>query len=495
MSVELEHDFTFNPDGSGRVAVRWSGPTGRGAPEPGEFLRSELERAQGVEAWADVRCEVEGDRLVFAGTAWFPDVTALRFHCQGFHVNLLDLAVTAHDDGSVEVTTRPSGAPRSPAPPPGADLGRLMAQEREKLAMARGFLDGMFGGLRCSAVLRLPGALTGPVRGERVADDAARVSFDGAQLIAILDRLATDDDLFGRLLANGGLEGPDALFELLGEHGPIALRTAPGAAPAFDYASEVAAAREQFAAFAAAGQIAAPSTEPATPLAGVRIVAAKVVREADGDRELCPQGQNQPGVTLTVAADLPQRALELEDAGYDRCVFADGRDVTADDEWNRRCHFPKQTSDGRTVYLDFELPATDGARGLAELTGHLKVLASEGSERHDLGFTELTPGAKGTFAEARVNAIEQEDERTWRFEIHLHLARTSLLELALVCGDETTPLQQTGYSCCNDESDLTYRHDGDLPRDARLVATVVAGLSRTRYAFTLQQVDWFGEPL
>lgn len=496
MSLELHHDFTFNPDGSGRVTVRWSGPAGPGAPSAEDFARSELERAAGVDAWADVRCEQVDDQLVFEGTAWFPDVGALRFHCQGFHVNLLDLALTAHDDGSVALDSVLATAERTPPPPVAADdLPATLARERDKLEGARGLIEGMFGALRCSAVLRMPAALAEPVRNERVAANAVRVQFDGAQLLTVVDRLLHDDALMTRLLQNGGLDGPAALFELLGDHGPIALRTVPGAATAFDYADEVATARPQFAALTESLRAAVPSDEPGEPLANVRVVAAKVVREADGDRELCPQGQNHAGVTLTIAGDLARAALELEDAGYDRCVLADGRDATPAEAWDRRCHFPKATKDGRTVYLDLELPVPADAGGIEELRGHVTVLASDGETAHDLGFAELTAGAEGTFADARLLAVDQQDEQSWRIEVHVQIARARILGLDLVAGDASTRLEQVGYSCCNDESDLTYRLDGDLPPDARLVMTIVTELSRTRYGFELRSVDWLGAPL
>lgn len=500
MSLELHHDFTFNPDGSGRVTVRWAGPNGAGAPRAEDFARSEIERATGVDTWADVRCEPEGEQLVFTGTAWFPDLKGLRFHCQGFHVSLLDFALTAHDDGSVELASAPSGGGRGDNPTLAANAGpaevaEALKQERAKLEMARGFLDGMFGGLRCSALLRLPGPLAGDVRGERVADNAVQVRFDGAQLVAVFDRLMTDDALMIRLLRSGGLQGPEAVMELLGDNGPVALRTEPGATMQFDYASEVAAAREQFVMLADSLRAAVPQPEPATPLDNVRIVAAKVVREADSDRDLCPQGQNHPGVTLTIAADLPAPALELEDAAFHRCVLADGTDITPGEEWDRRCHFPKVTKDGTTVYLDFDLKAPADADGLGEFAGQITVVSSEGSELHDLGFPELAAGASGTFADAKLNSIEQEGEQQWRLEVQVQVARARILALALVHGDTSTVLEQTGYSCCNDDSTLTYRIDGDVPADARLEMTVVSDLSRTRFGFGLQQVDWFGHPI
>lgn len=492
MALELHQDFTFNPDGSGRVTLTWTGPAA-GAPPTDEFVRGELERANGVDAWDDVRCEIADDRLVFTATAWFADSRALRFHCQGLHVSLLDFEVTTDDDGSVQVTTcappATTTAPPTPTPVPAARL----REEREKIGMARDLVAAMFGELVCTAVLRLPAALVEPVRGERIDDGAVAVRYEGCRLVEIIDRLMSDDALLQQLLATGGMDSPAAALALLGDQGPVSLRTVPGAGPAFDYAAEVAAARERFAAVAAEFGAAATTAEPDAWLDQVRIVAAKVVREADAERELCPQGQNHRGVTLTVAGDLPAPALEIESAGYDRCVLADGNDVTPGEEWDRRCHFPKTTNDGRTVLVDLELPAGD-ARGVAELTGHVLAIASAGSEAHDLGFAELAPGAEGTFAQARLQSVDSDDDRT-RVEVQVQLARARVLALDLVVGDTATRLEQVGYSCCNDESSLTYRVDGALPADARLVMTVASELARTRYGFRLTRCDWFGDKL
>ena len=229
MDLLLEHDFTLNPDGSGRVQLHWSAPAG---PDPDEFLRQELQGARGVDAWADAACRVDGDRLEFTATAWFPDVAALRFHCQGFHSNQLDFAVTALDDGDVEVASQQQGQTMFGPVPAGADeptLRRLMAEERQKLTMARGFIAELFGGLRGVATLRLPGRLQEHHRGERLADNAVRVEFAGQQLLDLLDRMLEDDAWMLELLRQGDA-APQLAMQMLGDSAPIRLRTVGGAA-------------------------------------------------------------------------------------------------------------------------------------------------------------------------------------------------------------------------------------------------------------------------
>ncbi|MFN7590441.1 MAG: hypothetical protein ACK501_07190 [Planctomycetota bacterium] len=497
----FHHDFTFNPDGSGRVTVRWAGPGGPGAPSPDDFVRSELERAQGVVAWAGVDCvnasTADGEQLVFTATAWFEDARALRFHCQGFHVNLLDFAVERQDDGAVTIRSLPPPAGDGPvavaADASPQELQRAIAAEREKIGMAREFLAGMFGDLVATAVLRAPGPLVGPAPGTRLDERTVEVQFAGRKLIAIVDRLLTDDAAMAKLLRQGAAT-PQAALELLGDQGPLHLQTGPGAVDQFDFADEVAAAQAAMPTWTEAVGAAVPEQLPSEPLANVRVVACKLVLEADADRDLCPQGQNVRGVQLTIAGDLAEPCLDLEEASCTAALADDGTDLLPPDEWDRRCHFPKQTNDGRTVYLDLGLPLPDGARGFAHLAGQIVCLASRGSETVDLGFAELVPDAEGAAFGAKLLRVEADGDEC-QLELELQVASRRVLDAAIHAGDDVLPLEPRGYSSSGDQCSLSYRLGAPLPADARFVVTLATELVRTQYAFELHAIDWFGRPL
>lgn len=494
MTLDLHHEFTLNPDGSGRAALRWTGPVDEGVPPPDEFVRAEIERAQGVEAWADVRCAVEGDHTVFTATAWFRDLGALRFHCQGVHVNLVDLELVDGDDGSVEIRTRLERSATGD-PTTGDDPATNIEAERDKLRSAREFVAGMFGGLTCTIVVNLPGRLVGKLQGKRRGDTRVETTFHGARLVALLDRLLTDDALMARLLASGGLNGPSALIELLGDDVLIGAKTAPRAQPQFDFEQEVSVARQAFAEFAASLRVASPDAGPATPLDNVRIVAARVVHEADSERDLCPQGQSTRGITLTIAADLPSRALALDRALLERVITDDGADITPADEWDRQCHFPKATADGSTIYLDFALPAGHDARGLAELSARVTATTSLGSEEVELGFPAIEAGAHGSQAGAELLRVESEPDGGTLLELRLGVQRHHILGASLLLGDGRSALTIQGWSSCNDECTVTCHIDGPVPAGARIAVTLATGLERADYALALQGVDWFGRAI
>ncbi|MBK8101014.1 MAG: hypothetical protein IPK26_28355 [Planctomycetes bacterium] len=496
MELHLEHDFTFNPDGSGRVTVRWTGPAGPGAAAPDEFVRSELQRAQGVEAWADVHCSVEDEHLVFTGTAWFPDITTLRFHCQGLHCNLLDFAISQDGDGEVTVTSRLDQQPMTATLPAGANraaIAEAMAGEREKLQQAREFLDGMFGGLHCTAVLRLPGRLREPVRGQQLDERTTTIDFHGRDLLLVIDRLLSDDRALQTLMEQGDTS-PAAALALLGDAGPVTLRTHGGAAMQFDYGSEVAAANAAWADLMQSDSPPPRLKEQGPPLQNVRVVAAKTVFEADGDRDLQPMGQNSPGVSLTIAGNLDRVALRVDEVTWDSARTDDDVELAPADEWHRRISFPKLTKDGITVFFDVDLPLPPpGSRGLRSLQGRAQCLVGLGEDRVDLGFDRLEAGATGTVAGAQLTRADGEDGR-WTFEVQLRLARDRILAMYLEADGNTLELRQCGYSSCNDECSLTYDFEGELPIGARLVARLVTEVQPVEVPFALPAIDWLGQP-
>lgn len=496
MALRLHHDFTFLPDGRGRVRVRWSTPLGPGTPAPDEFVRSELQGAEGVDAWADVTCAPEGDELVFEATAWFPDAAALRFHCQGFHCNVLDFEVRRGDDGEVEVATR-RDEQRMFEPPParGGDAATRawLAAERQKLEMARGFLASIFEGLDCSAVLRLPGELAEPVAGERLDANSAQFTFAGRSLVEVVDRLLRDDALMLEL-ARAGDVTPDRALQRLGVTAAVALRTRGGAADTFDYDAEVAAARAAAGALVGTPQELPPTAVLGGPLGNPRIVAVKIVREAGGPSGLQPMGQNFAGLSLAVAGELDAQALRLDEARLEAVIAADGTDLTPEDEWNRRISFPKLGDDGRTVWFDVDLPLPpEGSEGLRELRGRLTVLQSSGESVVDLGFATFADGEPGTECGA-VLVRCGEDDGTWRCEVQLQIHRDRIRAMLLQNGDETVEMDSRGYSACNDECTVEYASSVLPGPGARLCLRLADGLAPIEVPFEVGAVDWFGRP-
>lgn len=493
MDLHLDQDYTFNPDGSGKVLLRWEGDAPGPDLEAGAFMASEVANGKGVEAWSAMSCEIVDGKLKFHATAYFKDPAALRFHCHGFHSNSFDFTVSTDDSGNLVV--------KNPAPAPVAtdgasatdeQLRARLGEERAKFGMARDFMAGMMGGLVCTATLHLPGTVGSLKHGKKSGKNAVTTRFEGKAIVDLLDRLMVDDELALKLLRIGK-EGPEVLLGFLGDLGPLEVTAKGPLAPLFDFEAEAAEGRQAFAALSETLNLPkGPETGP--PMENVRIVAAKVVREADSDREFTPMNQNYASISFAVAGDLPEGVLKVEEGRMDAAVPDAGGNLVPDDDWKRRIHFPKITKDRRTAYFDVEFPLPDGgADGFSEIRGTLDVQVSSGMEDVDLGFKKLETGAAGSECGAVIERLEVQDEERATLELKLQISMERLQSLSLAAPKkEPVALYQNGYSSSGEECTLTYTIEGAIPRKAKLVARMATNLHRVTLPFVVRDVDALG---
>lgn len=491
MDLRLDHEFFFNPDGTGKVDVAWTGPLQSPDVDTTSFLREEVAKAKGVEAWSGLSCQAQGETLVFRGTAYFRNVSELRFHCQGVHVSAVDFATATDENGAFTVVNRVEA--KKEAPVAEGDLRQAIAQTREQMAMGRAFIEGMFGGLVCGIVIHLPGPIGTLKNAKKVDPQTASAEVAGKDLVAIFDRLLTDDDLMAEMLRRGG--GPDALASLLGDKGPIHLSTKGKAKPQFDYEAEVAAAAAHFEAFRAEMNVPAGPDRLATAQVA-RLVAVKYVREADGDRELNPMGQNFTGYSFVVAFDLPGPAIKAEEGFLEAFVTDDGQDLCPPEEWDRKCHFPKLTNDGKTALCEFSVKFADGEpAGLRDIRGFVRVHVGTDAEEVDLGFSRIAAGAEGKEFGAQIQNVETRDDGRTSIELRLGIAMERVQALALVDKKgNAVELNRGGYSSSGDECTLNLDTEAELKPGLKLKARVLKDLKQFDVPFAAENVDLLGRP-
>ncbi len=500
MDLLLEHTYTLNPDGAGKVAMHWEGPLAPdGSADANGFLRSELSNAQGVEGWAQASCAPKDGHLHFDAIAYFASLETLKFHCQGFHTNVLDYGTSIDKKGNLTVAAR--GLPPGTAEPSTAsddELRARIAEEQEKFRQLRGFIGEMFGGLRVRSTFVLPGRVGAVKNATKVGDASVRTEFSGEEVLALIDRVVSDDALILKLLRSGGTEGPQALLGLLGDKGPLSVVTKGKLAPAFDYAEELAAAKKAFAEIMqdlGGAPTAAPGVQEGPPMTNVRVLGVKVVREANSERELNPLGQNFASVSLCIAGDLPSAALSLDEGRIDAVVTDDGSNLTPDDEWKRRISFPKLTSDRTTAFFDIDLPADREIGGFKEIRGALSCVISSGSSDLDLGFATLEPGATSDKLEASLPRVEPSGESETTLDLHVAVSRQNVESFALFNeAGEQMESTQTGYSSSSEESTLTYVVRGEWSGKGRIVLRVATELTRCSVPWSIENVDVLGRP-
>jgi hypothetical protein len=494
MDLNLEHEYTLNGDGSGKVELRWDGP--QADVDPREFMSQEVARAKGVDAWDGLSCGVEDGRLRFKATAWFPKLDGLRFHCQGLHVGMLDFTAFLDGEGNF-VIENPGGGPSAvPAETASDDeLRAKIAEERAKFEQVQGFLQEFLGGLNCTSVFHMPGKILEAKNLKKGDARTARSQFRGDDLLKVLGRFMEDDELVLRVMKSPA-QGPDALMGMLPGQGPVRVVSEGGDESAFPYAEEVEQARARFEETAASLGL-SRGPERAQPLANPRVVAAKVVRETDPEREFSPLNESQPCVVLTLAGELSGPALKLEEAALEGLTDTAGNNLLPESDWDRKIHFPKLTKDGGTAFFDVAIKADPSTfEGFLEIHGVLSALVAGKVEDVDLGFESLEAGAEGKELGARLERLETGDDDRTALDLKLGIARERVEKVSLLTGKgKEFPMSPQGYSSCNDEVTFTYDIEGKPPKKARLVARVAKEVRTFLVPFGVANVDLLGRPL
>ena len=198
---------------------------------------------------------------------------------------------------------------------------------------------------------------------------------------------------------------------LFGTKAPVRATVSSLEAVQFNYDTELAAAKKEFAKIqkrlGTSPVTVAPPAKGGT-LKGLKVVGVKLVSESDKKREIRPFNDDA-SYTLALLAELPGSVLAITDkSGLDTAIADDGSDLLQESEWKRRFSFPKLSADKAAALLEAELKAPGpGVKGLKELSGHLQYSVAGGTKEIDLGFTELTAKAKGTELGAQIESIEE----------------------------------------------------------------------------------------
>ena len=273
--IETKQDVTLNPDRSGKARIElimadmpFTMTPDQEPPDPQvqarQFAKRVLEGSRGVEAWADVSFgRTEEGRNRFVGTAYFKDFLAMKLQTgktEGLTITrtedggmLLRLEPGEKDEGKEGSASDKPARPEKPAPPPLSEeqLQQRIQAERAKWQQMKPMMAMTIGRMKMDLVFRLPGTLVEVKGFQRTPDGAVRFTFDGAKMLAAVDKLMADDAYVRQQLEKqqdaSPLSGPQmderTMKELFGTAGPFIARTKGPAGPQFDYAAEVEAAK------------------------------------------------------------------------------------------------------------------------------------------------------------------------------------------------------------------------------------------------------------
>jgi len=265
--LESKQDVTLNPDGSGKARVDiamsdmpFTMTPDQEPPPPDlvakQFAKSVLDGSKGIDAWADVSVQrTEDNRNRFIGTAYFKDFTKMQV--QGSKNEGVTFA-SDNKGGVILKMAPPKQDDQKPqdAPPPQLteeQIQQRLQAERMKWQQTKPMMTMILGKMKMEVTFRLPGPLT-QVKGFQKTDDGGvRFGFDGAKMLAVLDKFMADDAFVRKqVLAGGGdpgqppLEDPAIMKEIFGVEDALEAHAGPPVSAQFDYNAEVQAAKTAY---------------------------------------------------------------------------------------------------------------------------------------------------------------------------------------------------------------------------------------------------------
>jgi hypothetical protein len=516
--VETKDEYTLNPDGTGKVkheavfhTVNLNMSNDNAKPSPEEEMkkavREELEKAEGVEAWRDVAYQRDATgKVKFTATAYFRDLAALKLHNNGFKAAMFRPKWT---NGTLELTSeRKEPGNKKPVPQNAADLDQAVADARAQFQQMKPMLTGVLGTMKTDMSFRLPGTVTESSNLKRETDGVLRIQFNGAQLLAVMEKWMTDDAKLreqikaGRDPVKSGPESDVAMNEqLFGEAKPIQAVVKVNTQPAFDFAGEVAAAKAAMPAiFKALGGAAPVAVAPAgsAELKSVKVGGVRWVKFEDRDRDIRPFNWSA-GYTLSVIAELPGSVLNVTGGELTKAEADTGEDLLPAKEWDRKIHFPALSKDKATTIFEVKLESpSDAALGFKEITGRITYLVGEKTKKMELGFAELADGAQGKELGAKLKSIKasQWEKGTTNVELQLN-ARREVVKAVEVLDAAGQSLGATigGHSGFDNQTTVTLNLKAAPPKDGKIVVEMYDELKKFDAPFVLKNISLLGQPL
>jgi hypothetical protein len=518
---KIREEYTLNPDGSGKVAVRRLAPmpmTMAGAPknldpeaEARKVARSMVQKSRGVDAWKDVTWKVQPDgRILVTGTAYFSDLAKLGLKDSG------SLRLGKGADGSMVVelgkTKKPgagAGAGEEPKKLSGKELELAVLREKMKWQQGRGMMVAMLSGMEMTTVLHLPGE-PGKLSCFKKTPDGKALTFTmkGDDFLAVMDELTAKED-FWKKQAGGGrgalddMEVPEVLEKLFGSSEPPRVTIAKPGAALFDYAKEVAAARAGSAAMlkklgagtdtGSAGPGTPPPAELAPAPAGAGLGKAWVVEVHHRMKPDVPKEKNfmhsSPGCVLSLVAEMPGGALKVEDGPLEKAVAGDGTDVLNKQSFYRKTSGARLTGRNKDL-VQFSVtvaPLPEGTGAIKELAGSLTCIVGSGSKKVDIGELEMKTGATGSALGAKVKRFSKNFKS---LEIELDVeSPTAVKGFKFTTPDGAeVALSRSGTSTWNKKSTFRFRFKGGVVEKLKVEAELFEKTEKRKLPFKLENL-------
>lgn len=521
--LEITEIYTLNPDGSGKViheaifSIAYPETEGNIAPEKKikKEILAELEHAKGVEVWDDVTYRYEGqDKIYFKGTAYFKDLSKLKFHHSGVNSTFFDLIVFSCEEGQLSLELKSSKADeesdRSEATTAKkrvvglteAEIEQKLAENKKEISKTKMMLAELFSDLKIDRTFYLPGTLAQNSNFEHNLDGSVRNNFEGSKLLALMTANLENDEWL-RQQIRIGQDVEETLSDeytmnghLFGQEGPVQVIMTKTEAPLFDYTKEVTQAKinyKNFLAKLAPFKLPLPiKVDPATVgkffVAGIRYVAFD-----DAKNGIQPLGYRQ-GYTLAVVGTLPEQAQKLLHGKVETALTDTGDSLLPERVFDQEINSLRLGNDGRTVLLELKLnkPGQE-VKSLQKISGTFVYMTSpDDFSLIDLGINKFEKGVEGNALGAKVISAGTDS-----LDIQINAIKESFKSVKLFNeqGNKVDTIYSYTWSASSIDTIIglrPMRNGEQLPLEGRIELEALATFKVHEFEFNLTDIPLFG---
>ncbi len=513
--LDTKQEFWLNPDGTGKVRVEavlsridlGGGQDADPEVKAKSTVLDELQKAEGVEVWSDVAYEALDDGQVkFQGTAYFTDISQLRFHNAGMKLSLYDTIDVQSQSGQTIVTISSSDKDKKKKAQKPKQLTEEEIDAEIRKAKAEfgkmSMMLNVMATLRIQRIVHTSGAVQSVTNMEKLSDQSVAFDFRGEKMIEVFNQLIEDEDYMREMLRAGrhpvkdGPEGDDQFNQMIfGEAAPVTATFAGSESNLFDYRAEVAAATAPYAALVEELGGVQKIKAPEGVVGKFKVGGVRMIHYSDNERGIRPFNFDK-GYTLALYGILPRPVISVNEGIITEAKDDHGRDLLPESEWNRRISFPNLGKDQQTVSFDvnLELPSASATR-ISSLRGTLTYMVSEDVKSVDLGINDFSVGVEGDHFGAKIVSIEESNWQPGKQTMQVRVAiKKEMLKEARIYDAAGNQLETSGgYSSMGDVTTFNYTlKDGEFPASGRIEYDVYEGAKEYELPFELKEIPLTG---
>ncbi len=522
--LDTNDTFFINPDGSGKViheAVLEPFDLELGEKLTQEqklrkTIKNELEEAEGVEVWKDVTYKrLDEKKIYFKGTAYFKDLSKLKFYNIGTSVSFLDkISLTQDDDQLIlelKSSTKKNEAEAEEKLKPSLlsdeDILKKVEEERVKYEQSKPMLMALLPMLKIKKTFGLPGELKEFTNFKKLEDGSLQNEFNGETFLKFMDEKVKDDEWMKAQIKSGGdfqnglapAEDDQLNQFLFGEPGPIRAVSRGHLKPLFDYSSEVVSAKENYSTIIKELGIKEKVVVFAGEAGEFKVGGVRIITISDQENDVRPFNYDT-GYELSIIGTLPHPALNVKGGTLEVAMDNNGGSLLPEKEWDRKIHFVRLGKDKKTVVFEVKmmLPKED-VKGFKEISGTLDYVVGSTTKKYDLGIEEFKPEITGTGFGAVIKSIKfnewGDNKDTLALKLDLSVDSVKSAEFYNQSG-EKLDVKQSGYSSMGEVTTFNFSlKEGKYPEKGKIIVEIFEDLKTYTVSFKLENISLLGRPL